>query len=80
MKESIMKMPVDKSAKMRDEYDFSAGVRGKYAKRFAEGTNFIRIDEDLAELFPDSDSVNEALRAVAALIRKMTKAAKSPTR
>jgi hypothetical protein len=48
---------------MRAEYDFSGGVRGKYAKRYAEGTNLILLDPDLAAEFPDSRSVSRALRA-----------------
>jgi hypothetical protein len=47
---------------MRNEYDFSKGVRGKYAKRYAEGTNVVLLSRDVAEIFPDSASVNEALR------------------
>lgn len=49
---------------MLDEYDFSKGVRGKYAQRFAEGSNIIVLSPDVAEVFPDSESVNEALRAL----------------
>lgn len=49
---------------MRKEYDFSKGVRGKYAKRFAAGTNLVAISPELVELFPDSESVNQALRAL----------------
>ena len=48
---------------MLDEYDFSKGVRGKYAKRYAEGTNIVILAPDVAEFFPDSESVNTALRA-----------------
>ncbi len=48
---------------MRAEYDFTGGVRGKYAKRYAEGTNLILLDPDLAAEFPDSRSVSRALRA-----------------
>ena len=47
---------------MLDEYDFSKGIRGKYAQRYAEGSNIVIIDPDVAEVFPDSESVNEALR------------------
>ena len=54
---------------MLDEYDFSKGVRGKYASRFANKTNVIVIDEDLVSYFPDHDSVNNALRHVVALIK-----------
>ena len=44
------------------EYDFSGGVRGKYAARMAEGTNIVVIAPDLAKLFPTSEAVNKALR------------------
>lgn len=54
---------------MLEEYDFSNGVRGKYADRFAKGANVIVLDPDVAEVFPDSESVNQALRALAAIIR-----------
>ena len=47
---------------MRDHYDFSKGVRGKYAKQYAEGTNLVLLDPDVAKKFPDSESVNKALR------------------
>lgn len=47
---------------MRDQYDFSKGIRGKYAKRYAEGTNLVLLDPDVAKKFPDSESVNKALR------------------
>lgn len=52
---------------LRPEYDFASmkgGVRGKYVKRYRRGTNLVLLDEDLAEVFPTDDAVNEALRAV----------------
>ena len=49
---------------MLEEYSFSDGVRGKYLKRYAEGTNFVDIDPDIIAYFPDHDSVNEALRSL----------------
>jgi hypothetical protein len=55
---------------MLDEYDFSKGVRGKYAKRYAEGTNIVVLAPDVAEFFPDSESVNTALRALVGIARK----------
>ena len=58
---------------IRKEYDFSKGVRGKYAKRYAEGINIIVLDPELAEMFPDSKSVNEALKYLAKLVRRMCK-------
>ena len=51
------------SDEMLPEYDFSGGVRGKYAKRYAEGTNLVLLEPDLAAAFPDSESVSRALRA-----------------
>lgn len=56
---------------MLDEYDFSGGVRGKYAERYAQGTNIIVLDADVAEVFPNSEAVNQALRALAGLIRQL---------
>ena len=49
----------------RPEYDFSGGTRGKYAKRFAEGSNVVVLDADVAEVFTNSDAVNKALRSLA---------------
>jgi hypothetical protein len=53
-----------------DEYDFSKGVRGKYAGRYAEGTNVVVLAPDVAAVFPDAASVNEALRALVRIARK----------
>lgn len=47
---------------IRPEYDFSGGVRGKYAKRYAEGSNVVVLEPDVAEMFPNSEAVNRALR------------------
>ncbi|NHZ71898.1 MAG: hypothetical protein GWP17_02285 [Aquificales bacterium] len=58
---------------MLEEYDFSQGVRGKYAERYAEGTNVIVIDPDLIKIFPDHVSVNEALRSLATVIKQREK-------
>ena len=58
---------------MLDEYDFSKGVRGKYAKRYAEGTNIVVLSPDVARVFPNSDSVNEALRALVKIARQKVK-------
>ena len=53
---------------MRTEYDFSAGVRGKYAKLFAKGTNLVLLDADVAAAFTTSAEVNRALRAILAVV------------
>ena len=55
---------------MRPEYDFSGGVRGKYANRYRKGTNVVILDPDVAAAFPDSTSVNEALRALLEITRR----------
>ena len=55
---------------MLEEYDFSKGVRGKYAKKYAEGTNVVVIDPDLNQYFPDNASVNEALRALLPILKR----------
>lgn len=54
---------------MRPEYDFSKAVRGVTAKRYAEGTNVVILEPDVAEIFPDARAVNEALRTIARLVR-----------
>ena len=60
---------------LRDEYPedlIRSGVRGKYTKSYREGTNIVLIDPDLRELFPDSESVNRALREYVATKRTAT--------
>jgi hypothetical protein len=61
---------MQKDQDMLEEYDFSKGVRGKYAKRYAEGTNVVVIEPDVAKVFPDHDSVNQALRSLVEIIRR----------
>jgi len=53
---------------MRPEYDFSKGVRGKHAARYASGTNVVVLEPDVASHFRTADEVNETLRAVARLM------------
>lgn len=59
---------------MLEEYDFSEGVLGKYASRFLKGTNVVVVDPDVAEYFPDHDSVNQALRGLTEIIKRKSKA------
>ena len=59
----------DKDDKMRAHYDFSGGIRGKYARRYAEGANVVVLDPDVAREFPNRDAVNKTLRAVAQIIQ-----------
>jgi hypothetical protein len=49
---------------MLAEYDFRGGVRGKYYKQYREGTNVVLLDPDVAAVFHDSESVNQALRTL----------------
>jgi hypothetical protein len=61
---------------MLEEYDFSGGVRGKYADRFTRGSHVVVLAPDVAEVFSDSESVNRALRALAAIIRDQSEKAR----
>jgi hypothetical protein len=45
---------------LRPEYDFSQGVRGKHYQAFRKGTNVVLLDDDVAKVFRDSESVNQA--------------------
>ncbi len=58
-----------KQDEMLEEYDFSKGVRGKYAKAYKEGVNVVKLDSDISEFFPDAKSVNEALRTLIKLVK-----------
>ena len=49
---------------MRPEYDLRAGVRGKYYQHYRQGTNIVLLDSDVAAVFRDSESVNQALRVL----------------
>jgi hypothetical protein len=55
---------------MLPEYDFKGAVKGKYADRLEAGSNVVVIAPELVALFPDSETVNETLRAVADMVRR----------
>ncbi|MDO8476224.1 MAG: hypothetical protein Q7W02_08500 [Candidatus Rokubacteria bacterium] len=55
---------------LRPEYDFSGAVRGVTATRYAQGANVVLIDPEVLDVFPDGLAVNEALRALAPVIRR----------
>ena len=61
----MSKTDAENPPEMRDEYDFSHGERGKYAARFAEGSNVVVLAPDVAEVFGNAQAVNEALRLLA---------------
>lgn len=54
---------------MRREYDFSHGIRGKYHKAFAQGSNVVLLDADVQRCFPDGAAVNAALRELIRISR-----------
>lgn len=60
---------------MLPEYDFSRGVRGRYAKRWRAGTNVVVLAPDVAESFRDSRVVNETLRSLKAISRRISRSA-----
>ncbi|MFL5538524.1 MAG: hypothetical protein ACJ8J0_06000 [Longimicrobiaceae bacterium] len=74
MRKEISEEPQVPDDEVLPEYDFSGGVRGKYARQYAEGTNLILLDPDEHAVFPDAASVNAALRALAGIIRNHTHA------
>jgi len=74
-----MKNSSKKKDTIRKNYDFSEGVRGKYSEKFTEGSNVIILDPDVASLFPDSESVNKALRAIASVAPVQKRAEKTGT-
>lgn len=63
----------DAHPEMLDEYDFSGGKRGVYAERYAQGTNLVALSPDIAAVFPDSESVNDALRTLVRAARRTVK-------
>jgi len=69
--EKVMKKTNEKATEpeIRAEYDFSDGVRGKYARRYAQGTNVVVLEPDVAKIFPSAKDVNRSLRALAGIIR-----------
>ena len=72
MSENIMKKN-ELLDDMRPEYDLStlkSEVRGKYVERYREGTNIVLLEPEVAQAFPDSASVNSALRLLIELAHK----------
>jgi len=59
---------------MRPEYDFTRAVRGATAARYAQGANVVVIAPEVLDVFPDGASVNEALRALAPVLRRQRRA------
>ena len=63
---------VNKEAEMLDEYDFSKGVRGKYASRYAEGSNVVVLEPDVVQVFQNAEAVNRTLKALADIIHSQS--------
>ena len=68
-KNSSRRQRVSDRDTMRPEYGFSRAVRGVTAARYAQGANVVVIDPDVLDVFPNAASVNEALRALAPVLR-----------
>jgi uncharacterized DUF497 family protein len=62
----VMKKASNKSSRkqVRNEYDFSQGERGKYVRRYKQGTNVVVLEPDVAKVFPNSKVVNVSLRGI----------------
>ena len=63
-----MKKEPGMNDELRSEYYLAkllnGGERGKYANQYQQGTNLVLLAPDVAEVFTDEESVNEALRLV----------------
>ena len=69
-----------RSDDLRPEYDLTrlkGGIRGKYYKQATAGTNLVLLEPDVARAFPDSASVNRALRLLREIATKSSKGARS---
>ena len=71
-----MKKTVKASDDLRPEYDFASmpgGVRGKYADRYRQGANIVKLDDDVSAIFPDTKAVNDALRSLIRMAKNKLK-------
>ena len=69
-----------RSDELRPEYDLArlkGGVRGKYYRQATGGTNLVLLEPDVARAFPDSNSVNRALRLLQEIATKSSRSARS---
>ena len=70
---TVVSEPLPDADEILPQYDFRGGVRGKYAARYAEGTNVVLLDPDVAAAFPNAQSVNTALRTLADIAHRQVK-------
>jgi len=81
MRSATSDEPVSKRRKVeaidvQAEYDFRSGIRGKYTGRVRAGGRVVVLEPDVARIFPDSQAVNRALRALAEIVRRTTRDAR----
>jgi len=77
MKKAVRK--TKKKDELRREYDFRSlgpSVKGKYYQQYVEGTNLVLLDPDIAEAFPSSKDVNDALRVLVSVASKRVRPAR----
>jgi hypothetical protein len=79
MKKQTRRKQSEAKDTMRPEYDFSKGVRGKHAAKYAEGTNVVVLEPDVAREFRTTEQVNETLRAVSKMLEQHRKRSGSKT-
>jgi hypothetical protein len=80
MKKSI---PSLNGSELRPEYDFSSmkdGIRGKYVDRLRKASNIVLLEPEVAQAFPNSDAVNQALREILNATRTHRRTGKSGNR
>jgi hypothetical protein len=73
MKKQTRRKRSEERDTLRPEYDFSKGIRGKHAAKYAEGTNVVVLDPDVARDFRTAEEVNETLRAVSKIFQQRRK-------
>ena len=73
MKKQSRRKRSEEKDTLRPEYDFTKGVRGKHAAKYAEGTNVVVLEPDVAREFRTTEQVNETLRAISKLFQKHRK-------
>jgi hypothetical protein len=66
----LMNKARERNNEMLREYDFSQGIRGKYARRYIKGSNVVVLEPDVAKVFPNAQAVNSSLRSLAEIIRR----------
>lgn len=70
-----MKKIAKSTPDMHPDYDFSKGVRGKYARRYAKGSNVVMLDPDVAKFFSTPETVNSSLRGLVDILKLQKKSA-----